>query len=134
VGLFALRGQYGGEIFTRTYLQLMPAISTLTGLGAASLIVSVLRRRGPDAVPRVALLLFFPAAYVAGMSLSHAFTYFPWYYAPIYPFMAALVPIGTAAATRSSRRWVLGVAAALVAAHIVAAPRCESAGRQNRLD
>ncbi len=120
VGLFFLKGQYGGDIFTRTFLQLMPVMSLLSGLGAAWLVVSLLRRTH-DALPRAALLLFFPAAYVAGMAMSHAFTYFPWYYAPIYPFMAALVPIGVAAATRSDSTWVLGIAAALVAAQLAAA-------------
>ena len=121
VGLFFLRGQYGGEIFTRTYLQLMPAISLLAGVGAAWLVVNLLRSRESGAIPRVALLLFFPCAYVAGMALSHAFTYFPWYYAPIYPFLAALAPIGTAAATRSSAKAVFSVTAALVAAQLAAA-------------
>ena len=121
VGWFLLRGQYGGEIFTRTYLQLMPAISLLAGLGGAWLVANLLRRRGGDAIPRVGLLLFFPGAYVAGMALTHAFTYFPWYYAPMYPFMAALVPIGTAAATSASKVAVVGVAAALVAAQLAAA-------------
>ena len=82
-------------------------MSLLAVLGAAWLVVSLLRSREDDAIRRVALLLFFPAAYVAGMSLSHAFTYFPWYYAPIYPFMAALVPIGTAAVARSSSTAVI---------------------------
>jgi hypothetical protein len=121
VGLFFLKGQYGGEIFTRTYLQLMPATSLLACLGAARLVANLARSPGAGSTPRVALLLFFPWAYVAGMSLSHAFTFFPWYYAPMYPFMAALVPVGVAAATRSSRSAVLGVAAALIAAQIAAA-------------
>jgi hypothetical protein len=120
VALFLLKGQYGGEIFARTYLQLTPALSLLAALGGTWLGVGVLRGK-PDALPRAALLLFFPCAYLAGLSLSHAFTYFPWYYAPLYPFMAALVPIGTAAAVRSNRAWVLGLAAALVAAQVAAA-------------
>jgi hypothetical protein len=120
VGLFFLRGQYGGEIFTRTFLQLMLVMSLLSGLGAAWIVVSLLRRTH-DALRRAALMLFFPAAYVAGMAMSHAFTYFPWYYAPIYPFMAALVPVGAAALTRSNSTWVLGSAAALVAAQLAAA-------------
>ena len=121
IGLFVMKGQYGGEIFTRTYLQLMPAISLLAGIGAAWLAVSVLRSRDAHTIPRVLLLLFFPAAYVTGTSLSHAFTYFPWYYAPIYPFMAALVPVGTAFVTRSSSKAVLGVTGLLVAAQLTAA-------------
>lgn len=85
IALFFVKGQHGDEIFTRTYVQLMPVMSLLAGTGALWLIANALRQRREDAVPRVALLLFFPGAYVAGMALSHAFTYFPWYYAPIYP-------------------------------------------------
>jgi hypothetical protein len=121
LGLFFLRGQHGGEIFTRTYLQLMPAVSLIAGIGAAWLVVRLLRSRDPDGLRRVIVLLFFPAAYVGGMSLSHAFTYFPWYYAPMYPFMAALVPIGTAAVTRSHGTAVVLVAAVCVAAQLAAA-------------
>ena len=121
IALFFLRGQYGGEIFTRTYIQLMPVISVLALAGGAWLLMNLLRARDGSAIPRVALLVYFPAAYVAGLSLSHAFTYFPWYYAPIYPFLAALVPIGTAAATRSSARAVFSVTALLIAAQLAAA-------------
>ena len=121
IALFFLRGQFGGEIFTRTYIQLMPLISLLAAVGAASLVVSLMRGREGSAIPRAALLLFFPGAYVAGMAISHAFTYFPWYYAPIYPFLAVLVPIGTAAATRSRASAVLSMAAVLIAAQIAAA-------------
>jgi hypothetical protein len=121
ITLFFLRGQFGGEIFTRTYIQLMPLVTLLAIVGAGWVLVDALRAREGSAVPRVALLLFFPGAYVAGMSLSHAFTYFPWYYAPIYPFLAALVPIGAAAATRSRASAVLAVSVALIAAQIAAA-------------
>jgi len=121
LGLFFAKGQYGGEIFTRTYVQLMPAVSLLAALGALWLAAHVLRRRNDESAARVLSLLFFPAAYVAGLALSHAFTYFPWYYGPIYPFLAALVPIGTAAAARGSRPAVLTVAGLLVAAQLAAA-------------
>jgi len=119
--LFFVRGQYGGEIYTRTYLQLTIVVSILAALGAAWLLVSVIRRESPHAVPRAALLMFFPAAYIAGMSLSHAFTFFPWYYAPMYPFLAALAPIGVGAAARWKTAWVMGTTAVLVAAQLAAA-------------
>jgi hypothetical protein len=121
IALFFLRGQHGDEIFTRTYMQMMPLISLLAAAGAVWLVVNVCRRRRDDSVPRAALLLFFPGAYIAGMTLSHAFTYFPWYYAPIYPFIAALVPIGTAAMSRSSTAAVLSVACVIIAAQTGAA-------------
>ena len=121
IALFFLKGQYGGEIFTRTYAQLMPAMSLLAVLGAAWLVMEALRNRAGPAVPRLALLVFFPCAYVAGMAMSHAFTYFPWYYAPIYPFMAALVPIAVAAVTQSNRRAVFAVTGTIVAAQLITA-------------
>jgi hypothetical protein len=121
VGLFLLKGQYGGEIFTRTYLQLMPAVSVLAAVGGLWLAASLLTRRAGNALARIALLLFFPAAYVTGMALSHAFTSFPWYYAPMYPFLAALVPIGTASVTQWSRTAVFGVAATLTVAQLIGA-------------
>jgi hypothetical protein len=96
-------------------------VTLLAIVGGGWIVVDALRDRKGSGVPRVALLLFFPGAYVAGMSLSHAFTYFPWYYAPIYPFLAALVPIGAAAATRSRASSVLAVSVALIAAQIAAA-------------
>ena len=116
-----MKGQYGGEIFTRTNLQLMPVVSLLSALGAVSLASAFLRNRDGNTIPRALLLLFFPAAYGIGMSLSHAFTYFPWYYGPFYPFLAALGPIGAALVTRSSRTAVFAVTSALVAAQLVAA-------------
>ena len=119
--LFFMSGQYGGEIYTRTYVQLTPVISVLAALGAACVAVDVIRSQSSRAVLRAAILLFFPVAYLAGMSLSHAFTFFPWYYAPVYPFLAALVPIGTGAATRWRSAWVLGVSGVLVAAQLFAA-------------
>jgi len=119
--LFFVTGQYGGEIYTRTYLQLAFVISMLAAFGAAWLLVSAIRRRSPHAIPRVALLTFFPAAYLAGMSLSHAFTFFPWYYGPMYPFLAALAPIGAGVAARWTTTWVLGMTAVLVSAQLAAA-------------
>ena len=121
LALFFLRGQYGGEIFTRTHLQLMPVVSVLAGAGAMALAWSFVRSPSRRTLPRLVVLVFFPAAYVAGMAVSHAFTYFPWYYAPIYPFLAALAPVGTSAVSGSSNAAVAGVAGILVAANLVAA-------------
>ena len=119
IALFFLKGQYGGEIFSRTYLQLMPAMTLLATLGTVWLLAGF--RRDPDeTMRRVGLLLFFPTAYVAGMAISHAFTYFPWYYAPIYPFIAALAPAGVAAIARSSSKAVALVTAVFVAAQLAA--------------
>ena len=119
IALFFLKGQYGGEIFSRTYLQLMPAMTLLATLGTVWLLAGF--RRNPDeTMRRAGMLLFFPTAYVAGMATSHAFTYFPWYYAPIYPFIAALAPAGVAAIARSSSKAVAVVTAVLVAAQLAA--------------
>ena len=126
VGLFFLRGQSGDEIFTRTYLQLMPVVSALAAAGAMALVWCFVHSRSRDTRLRVVVLLFFPAAYVAGMALSHAFTYFPWYYAPIYPFMAALVPIGTAFVIGPNKVAVAGITGLLVAVQLVAGAAVKS--------
>ena len=120
IALFFFRGQYGGGIFSRTRIQLMSVISLTAIVGAGWLIRNLWRER-ERAIPPLALLLFFPSAYVAGMTLSHAFTFFPWYYAPIYPFLAALVPIGTAAVKQRRATVVMFVTAVLIAAQVMAA-------------
>lgn len=39
-------------------------------------------------------LAFFPMAFAGGLGVTHAFTFFPWYYGPLYPFIAMLAVIG----------------------------------------
>ena len=70
---------------------------------------------------RAVALVVFPAAYVSGLALAHAFTYFPWYYAPIYPFAAALSAVGAAVVWRGKKGFVVGTCAALAAAQLAAA-------------
>jgi hypothetical protein len=95
LALFFAEGQYGGALLTRTHLQLMPLVTVLAVAGCGSLLAGV--RRNALAAERLLLLFVFPAGYVAVLAIAHAFTYFPWYYAPIYPFLAVLAAIGTGA-------------------------------------
>jgi len=121
VALFFIKGQYGGEIFTRTYLQLTPVTTVLALVATLSLLMQ--RRPRHDAAhERIVLLLMFPASYLGGHALAGAFTYHPWYYAPLYPFLAALTVIGVARLESLTRRsLVLGTCAVLVSAQLVAA-------------
>jgi hypothetical protein len=121
LALFFLKGQYGGEIFERTYLQLTPVTTALSGVAAAALLLDLIGARNDLAVRRTMALLFFPAGYVAGLALSHAFTFFPWYYGPIYPFAAVLAMVGAATLCRGNRRIVAGVCVLLVSGQLAAA-------------
>src|SRR6185436_2567903 len=94
LALFAASGQFGGGIYERTLLQLNFLLVPLAGVGALGLLVRALRERGRDAWLCAVLLAGFPFGYTAGLALSHAFTWFPWYYGPIYPFAALLAAAG----------------------------------------
>jgi hypothetical protein len=101
-------GQYGGGATTRTWIQGNFVLSLLALAG----LISLVRRRD-----RLLLLAAFPLGYLVALSLAHAFTYFSWYYAPVYPFLAALAVIGLAALLD---RTVPAAVAALVALQLVA--------------
>jgi len=118
--LFFIKGQYGGEIFTRTYIQLTPVMTLLAAAGAATLIAGTLRRC-PAAITQSAALLAFPGVYMVAMSTSGAFTFYPWYYAPVYPFLAMLIPVGVGVLLRSTGAPVVSVTAILMAAQLAAA-------------
>jgi len=121
LALFFLRGQFGGEILERTYLQLMPAITLLATLGAYGLMMA-LARREEGSFDRVLLLLVFPTAYIGALAVSGAFTFFPWYYAPAYPFLAVMAIIGAdRLGTIVRRRTVVPLCGILVLAQVVAA-------------
>ncbi len=121
--LFFYEGQYGGDIFERTLLQLTPLLTLLAAIGALALLLDA--RRGPEPMRlRAVLLLLFPFGYVGGLALSNAFTFFPWYYGPIYPFMAALAAVGAGRAGELLRRpssIVAGTGSVLVCAQLAAA-------------
>jgi len=119
LALFFARGQYGGDIFSRTYLQLMPVVTMLAGAAAASIVLGA-RRRSVDR-QRATWLLAFPVAYVTALAFGHAFTYFPWYYAPIYPFAAALAAVGAGVVWRERQGMVIGTCAVLAVAQLAAA-------------
>lgn len=85
VGLFFLQGQFGGGAMTRTWIQGNAVVSLLALAG----LVSVMRQRR-----RALLLGAFPVVYLAVLAVAHAFTYFSWYYGPLYPFLVALAAVG----------------------------------------
>jgi hypothetical protein len=121
LALFFLKGQYGGDIFERTYLQLMPLATALSGVAVIALLRALVSARDDLAVRRTLALLCFPACYVGGLALSHAFTFFPWYYGPVYPFVAALTMVGAATLSAGNTRIVTGVCALLISAQLAAA-------------
>lgn len=92
---FFIHGQYGGGLLTRTYWQAQILLTAAAVLGAATIVRSALRG-GREARLAAVLLLLFPALYVGAMGAAAAFTWFPWYYAPIYPFLAVMAVIGAA--------------------------------------
>jgi hypothetical protein len=92
--LFMAIGQFGGGIFERTWLQLNFLLTFLVALAASWLGIVAFRERTESAFLRFALPVLFPLGYVGGLAAGHAFTWFPWYYGPIYPFAAMLAAIG----------------------------------------
>ena len=123
--LFLTAGQFGGGIFERTYLQLNFMLSALAGW-AAIVLLRASRQEAPVHRLRPLLLMGFPAALVVAQAASHAFTWFPWYYGPIYPFLGALAAIGLgelASPAHGQRRpWILGIGVAtLVLGQLLAA-------------
>jgi hypothetical protein len=127
--LFLVKGQFGGGVFERTYLQMNFLLSGLAGLTAINLLRHA--RKGPGAwQTRPVLLLGFPAALVTAQAAGHALTWFPWYYGPVYPFLGALAAIGLDGLARMmpgrsqawSRPWFFGLGlSVLVAGQCLAA-------------
>lgn len=86
--VFFATGQYGQYgVYKRTYFQLMPVMTILAGRAGLSFIVD-------RAYQRMLIVALFPAAFVIVLAAAHAFTYFTWYYGPIYPFLAMLAAMG----------------------------------------
>ena len=136
LALFLTVGQFGGGIFERTWLQLNFLMTLLSGLAALWLGMGAVRERSETAFLRFALLVLFPLGYTAGLAASHAFTWFPWYYGPVYPFAAMLAMVGLESLARAFRPWLgardgwvvpaglaLLVAAQIAAAVLVKLPR-----------
>jgi hypothetical protein len=130
--LFFTIGQFGDGIFSRTWLQLNILLTLLAGAAVLGLGIALLRERTEAAFLRFALPVLFPLGYVAGLAAVHAFTWFPWYYGPIYPFAAILAAIGIEGLAEGLRPWLGEEAgrrlvpaglALLVAAQVAAAVR-----------
>jgi hypothetical protein len=122
---FFVKGQHGGGVLRGTYLQMNFVLFALAALAAIGLLAE---SRQADRMPRLrpVLLLGFPAILLTAQALSHALTWFPWYYGPIYPFLAALAALGLAWLARHfprpRRGWILGVGlATLILGQLLAA-------------
>lgn len=119
---FFVQGQFGESLFSRTLLQANWALSGLAMVAIVSLVWQALRYRKEKFIPAV-ILVSFPVGFVGLLTLTHAFTWFPWYYGPIYPFLALLSLIGVARLldfwprlTLTGREWALGGLVALLIA------------------
>jgi hypothetical protein len=132
LALFFLKGQYGGEVFDRTYLQLMPAATILGGIACLGLLRDASRRRA-QAVDRLILLLAFPSLYVGVLAAAHAFTFFPWYYAPVYPFLAMLAMIGASHLERAPGSIVVRIICTTLLAGQLGGAHRQTAQRSNVL-
>jgi hypothetical protein len=86
---FVTHGQSGGGLLTRTYWQGQFILSLAAAAGAGAILRKAVRG-DRIAHERICALLIYPAIFVAGMGAAAAFTWFPWYYASLYPFLAAL--------------------------------------------
>lgn len=93
---FFVKGQWGGAIFQNTYLQLSFVFTIFSLIATLHLVMTSLKQQAQHNMDRVVILLLFPCCYGALLSLSHAFTWYPWYYGPLYPFSAMLTVIGVA--------------------------------------
>ena len=91
---FFLEGLPGDGLFQPTYLQFNSAWSLLSVFALLCFAGDCFRCRSAQSVERALILLLFPVCYVGGLAVCHAFTWFPWYYGPIYPFYAMLAAVG----------------------------------------
>jgi hypothetical protein len=121
VARFFLKGQPGGEVFAPTWLQLTIVFTLLAAVAVAAIVRDLVGGRESRSADRALQLLGFPAAYVGGLAITHAFTFWLWYYGPIYPFSAMLATIG---ASYVIRRWtdiIVGVSCAMLIVGQIAA-------------
>ena len=92
--LFAYLGQFGEEVFTRTWIEMRLAWSALAILGTAVILLEHLRARTDQTSVALILLVALPAVHVGVLAAAGAFTWFPWYYGPLYFFLVPLVVLG----------------------------------------
>jgi hypothetical protein len=123
LALFFLKGQYGGAVYSRTYWQLTPVMTAVAGIGFFVLARAALSSHARRDVLRAVLIGLFPLSFVGALAAAHAFTWFPWYYGPTYPFLAALAMIGAASIFRRRPPAIAALCGVLVAAQAIAALR-----------
>jgi hypothetical protein len=134
---FAIHGQFGGGLLSRTYWQGQFILTLMALIGAGSIVLDALHG---DRTAQLAscVLMTYPAAYVSAMAAAAAFTWFPWYYAPLYPFLAVLAPVGASAAgaligwgEKAGDRTAVSVAAILVLCQLLAFIRVKLPAARN---
>ena len=92
--LFFIHGQGGPGILARTYWQASFILTGFALLAVIWLLVKAWQFKKEWLATSVILLLW-PFLYLVTFTAAiHAFTYFVWYYGPIYPFLCLLTVIG----------------------------------------
>ena len=89
-------------------------VTLLATVAVAAIVCDLISERESRSEDRALVLLVFPAAYIGGLAITHAFTFWPWYYGPIYPFAAMLAPIGASYVTRRWSDLVVGLSCAIL--------------------
>lgn len=91
LALFLVVGQFGEGPFRRTWWELW---CVWTACAAIALVVWTRRAwRGDRPLARI-LLGGFPVIYLLALAAGGGLTWFPWYYAPVYPFFGGLAAAG----------------------------------------
>lgn len=96
-------GQWGAGYMARTASQLNFVMSTMAAAGLYVVMrAAVVERKFRDVLAFAA----WPVVFAAGYATAGAFLYYPWYYAPLYPFVAmlALVAADRLTTLAASRR------------------------------
>jgi hypothetical protein len=108
-------------VFTASLLQLAAA-TTLLALLEIVIAAPVSRAKRDDSF---LLLSAFPIAYIYALTPAGAFTFYPWYYAPIHAFLSILAAVGIDGLARRAGRaaWVsaTSIASVLVVGQLIAA-------------
>lgn len=110
-----LLGQTSGSVFTPSVLQLNALWTCLGAVGALAAIGNFVRDRRAAKTVGLGAVVAFVAAYLGAHGLGGGFTWFPWYYAPVYALGAPVVALGVGSVAERLSRGAPRLRVALVA-------------------
>lgn len=120
LAMFFAKGQLGHvAALTPSYLQGNLVLTMCAAVGGGATLVRVLRRRA-GALDRLMVLGFFPVVFVSGYAASSAFTWYDWYYGPLYLFLSIWAVLGVSVLAAWGRRahrrqqWAVGAVVVLL--------------------